>query len=53
MIAAYATLLARSFKIEIPYKNPRSAEAKSEMAEQAAKIKVAEFVPDDKKAAQI
>jgi len=33
MIAAYATLLARSYKILIPYENPRSAEAKQGMAE--------------------
>jgi len=52
-IASYACLIARQFKIKIPYENPRKEESKIEIAEIACKIQLPEFKINTLKAKEI
>lgn len=52
-IAACACLNAVIHKVAIPYKDSRNKESKRDMAVQAAKYKVKEFVPDESEAKEI
>jgi ubiquitin-activating enzyme E1 len=47
VVASTACLRATIFKIAIPTEKPRSEEFRKEIGEQAAKVKVPDFVPSD------
>jgi hypothetical protein len=49
-IAAYASLLAFRHGVNIPHENPRSEEAKKQMAKEALTFEMKQFVPNSKKA---
>jgi hypothetical protein len=46
-IAAFTCLQANLYGVKIPYENPRSEEAKREIAHKASEYKMADFVPND------
>lgn len=52
-IAAFTSLIAKQFKIKIPYENPRKEEAKIDMAEKATKVQFPEFKINALKAKEI
>ncbi len=52
-IAAYTCLIAKQFKIKIPYENPRKEESKMSIAEIASKIHLPEYKINTLKAREI
>ena len=52
-VAAYACLLANMYGVDIPYEEPRTAEAKQAIAEIAALFKPPAFKPNAQKAREI